>query len=101
MTLEPFTKGSILKSRRKSTRSTRGKGKTAARRRPTAAAPNTSAPDPLDEFILSAARSLDLTIEQAWMPAVRANLRVTLMLGAQVNAFALPDDAEPAPVFRA
>ena len=35
------------------------------------------------------------------MPAVRGHLQVTLRLGALVAAFALPDDAEPAPVFKA
>ena len=35
------------------------------------------------------------------MPAVRGHLQVTLRHGALVAAFALPDDAEPAPVFRA
>jgi hypothetical protein len=35
------------------------------------------------------------------MPAVREHLRVTLRLGALVAAFALSDDAEPAPVFKA
>ena len=35
------------------------------------------------------------------MPAVRGNLAVTLRLAALVAAFALPDDAEPAPVFKA
>ena len=35
------------------------------------------------------------------MPAVRANLRVTLAQAALVGEFALPDEAEPAPVFKA
>jgi hypothetical protein len=57
--------------------------------------------DPLDDFISAAARALDLAIDKAWMPAVRSHLQVTLRLGALVTAFALPDDAEPAPVFKA
>jgi len=57
--------------------------------------------DPLDEFILAGARSLNLKIEQAWLPEVRANLVVTLRLGELVASFPLPDDAEPAPVFKA
>ena len=57
--------------------------------------------DPLDDFIVAGARALELTIDKAWMPAVRANLAVTLRLAALVTAFALPDDAEPAPVFKA
>jgi hypothetical protein len=57
--------------------------------------------DSLDDFIAAGARSLDLKIDKAWMPAVRGHLQVTLRLGALVAAFALPDDAEPAPVFKA
>jgi 1-carboxybiuret hydrolase subunit AtzG-like protein len=60
-----------------------------------------STPDPLDDFIDVAARLLGLPLEPAWRPAVRANLEITLRLGAQVEAFDLPDEAEPAPVFAA
>ena len=57
--------------------------------------------DPLDDFIDAAARALDLPLEPAWRPAVKANLLVTLRQAALVSEFVLPDDAEPAPVFRA
>jgi len=57
--------------------------------------------DPLDDFIDAAARALDLPLEPAWRPAVKANLLVTLRQAALVSEFILPDDAEPAPVFRA
>ena len=57
--------------------------------------------DPLDDFIIASARALDLTIDKAWMTAVRGNLAVTLRLAALVSAFTLPDDAEPVPVFKA
>ncbi|MFZ0837599.1 MAG: DUF4089 domain-containing protein [Xanthobacteraceae bacterium] len=57
--------------------------------------------NPLDDFIDAAARALDLPIEDAWRPAIAANLRVTLEHAAAVEAFALPDDAEPGPVFKA
>ena len=59
------------------------------------------APDSLDDFITAGAGALDLAIDKAWMPAVHGHLEVTLRHGALVAAFALPDDAEPAPVFRA
>jgi len=59
------------------------------------------ATDPLDVFIDAAALALQLPIEPAWKPAVKANLAVTLKHAATVAEFALPDDAEPAPVFRA
>ena len=57
--------------------------------------------DPLDDFITAAAAILELPLDPAWQPAVRANLEVTLRLGRQVEQFGLPDDAEPAPIFRA
>ena len=57
--------------------------------------------DSLDDFITAAADALALPIEPAWRPAVRTHLEVTLRLGKLVEDFALPDDAEPAPVFRA
>jgi Protein of unknown function (DUF4089) len=55
----------------------------------------------LDEFITASARALDLEIDPAWYPAIRGNLEVTFRLAAVVAEFKLPDDAEPAPVFRA
>jgi len=57
--------------------------------------------DPLDSLIDAAAQALGLPLDEAWKPAVKANLKVTLEYGRLVEAFALPDDAEPAPVFRA
>jgi Protein of unknown function (DUF4089) len=58
-----------------------------------------SAPDALDEYIDATAQLLDLPLDPAWKPAVRANLEVTLRLGALVRDFDLTDEAEPAPVF--
>jgi hypothetical protein len=58
-------------------------------------------PDPLDAFILAGARTLGLKIAKGWMPAVRSNLAVTLRHAASVESLELPDDAEPAPVYRA
>jgi hypothetical protein len=58
-------------------------------------------PDPLDDFIAGSARALDLKIDKSWMPAVRESLQVTLAHGARVTGFALADDAEPAPIFKA
>ncbi len=57
--------------------------------------------DPLDDFIVAAAEALALPIEPAWQPAVRAHLEVTLRFARLVEEFDLPDDAEPAPAFRA
>jgi hypothetical protein len=55
----------------------------------------------LDDFIVAAAVALGLPLEEAWKPAVKANLDVTLRHAASVMEFKLPDDAEPAPVFKA
>jgi hypothetical protein len=82
------------KTVRKVSRKNRSKGRKAAK-------PAKPQYDPLDDFIAAGARALDLKIDKAWMPAVRRHLQVTLRHGALVAAFALPDDAEPAPVFKA
>jgi Protein of unknown function (DUF4089) len=55
----------------------------------------------LDDYITASARLLALPVEPAWYPMVRVNLEVTFRLAAVVTEFKLPDDAEPAPVFRA
>jgi hypothetical protein len=60
-----------------------------------------SSTDPLDDFIGAASRVLRLPIEPAWLPAVKANLDVTLKHAASVAEFELPDDAEPAPIYKA
>jgi hypothetical protein len=58
-------------------------------------------PDPLDDYIDAVAKALSLPIENAWRPAVRTNLEVSLRLARLVDEFALPDEAEPASVFTA
>ena len=57
--------------------------------------------DPLDHYIDAVASALALPVEDAWRPAVLANLDVSLKLARMVDAFALPDDTEPASVFTA
>jgi hypothetical protein len=55
----------------------------------------------LDAFIEAGARMMGLPLDPAWMPAIRANLKVTLAHGATAGSFPLPDEAEQAPVFKA
>ena len=55
----------------------------------------------LDDFITATAVALDLTLEDAWKPAVKAHLDVTLRHAAVVVEFKLPEEVEPAPVFKA
>jgi hypothetical protein len=59
------------------------------------------AADPLDDFIDAAAKALALPVEDAWKPAVKANLEMSLRLARLVDEFALPDEAEPASVYTA
>jgi hypothetical protein len=57
--------------------------------------------DPLDDFIAAAAAALQLPLEPEWQTAVKANLAVTLQHAKFVADFALPDEAEPAPIYTA
>ena len=57
--------------------------------------------DPLDEYIDAVSKALALPVEDAWRPAVRANLEVSMRLARLVDEFALSDDAELASVFAA
>ena len=57
--------------------------------------------DLLDEYVDAVAKVLGLPIDDAWKPAVRANLEQLLRLARLVDEFALPDGTEPASVFAA
>jgi len=58
-------------------------------------------PPNLDEFIAAASDALDLPLDPAWQASIKANLEVTLRHAAMVAEFPLPDEAEPAPIFKA
>ena len=59
------------------------------------------AADRLDDYIDAVATAMALPLEEAWRPAVKANLQVSLRLARLVDEFALPDETEPASVFAA
>ena len=59
------------------------------------------AADPLDDYIDAVGRALALPMEEAWRPAVKANLQVSFRLAKLVDEFPLPDETEPASVFSA
>jgi hypothetical protein len=59
------------------------------------------AADHLDVYIDAVSKALALPVEEAWRPAVRANLEVSLRLARLVDEFALPDETEPASVYTA
>jgi hypothetical protein len=56
---------------------------------------------PVDAFVAASAQALGLTLDPAWHKSIAFNLRLILRHAAVVDEFALPDDAEPAPVFHA
>jgi hypothetical protein len=58
-------------------------------------------PDHLADLIDASGKVFGLTIESAWRPAVHANLQVIFRQATLFMAFELPDDAEPAPIFKA
>lgn len=58
-------------------------------------------PPNLDEFIAAASAALDLPLDPAWQASIKANLEVTLRHATMVAEFPLPDEAEPAPIFKA
>ena len=57
--------------------------------------------DLADAVIDGAARALGLTIDPAWREGVAFHLLLVLSHATRVDAFELPDDTEPAPVFHA
>ena len=57
--------------------------------------------DPLDDLIEAAGPAFGLSIKPEWRSAVRANLHVIFGQAVLFAEFELPDDAEPAPVFKA
>jgi hypothetical protein len=59
------------------------------------------AEDSLNDYIDAVSKVLRLPVKEAWKPAVRANLEVSMKLARLVDEFALPDEAEPASVFEA
>ena len=57
--------------------------------------------DSLDDYIEAASKILRLPVKDAWKPAVRANLEVSMRLARLVDEFEFSDEAEPASVFTA
>lgn len=57
--------------------------------------------DSLDALIAASADTLGIALDPSWTPAVKSQLEIILRQAALVDAFALPDEAEPAPVFTA
>jgi hypothetical protein len=69
--------------------------------RPAHAAAKTRPGNSIDAFVAASAQALSLTLDPAWHASIAFNLRLILRHAALVDEFALPDGAEPAPVFHA
>jgi hypothetical protein len=54
-----------------------------------------------ENYVETSAKVLGLSLEPDWKPAITANLETIFKIAAAVDAFELPDDAEPAPIFEA
>jgi hypothetical protein len=63
-----------------------------------AAAPS---PDAFDTLVAAGSHALGITIDPVWHANVKFNLQLIFRHAALVDEFPLPDDAEPAPVYRA
>lgn len=55
----------------------------------------------LDAWLDANAALLGITVAAEWRETVLLHLRITRDMARQVMEFPLPDEAEPAPVFRA
>ena len=77
------------------------KMKTARRARPPARPLRSRKPDDIGMLAAACAKALALPIEPAWRAGITFNLQLLFKHAALIDGFALPDDSEPCPVFRA
>jgi hypothetical protein len=78
--------------------------KVAKKAKPAAPKKNVQVPqqhDPAGEMVAASAAALGLKLDPAWEANIKFNLQLLLRHAALVDEFPLPDDAEPAPIFRA
>lgn len=61
----------------------------------------TATPHGCAAYVAAAADLLDLPLDPAWVEGIVANLAVLRAAAETVGRFALPDEAEAAPVFEA
>jgi Protein of unknown function (DUF4089) len=77
------------------------KTKTARRARPPARPLRTRKPDHMSALAAAGVKALALPVEPAWHATIVFNLQLLFKHAALIDGFALPDDSEPGPVFRA
>lgn len=71
------------------------------RRQRKSSAPRSARSDPVAAMAAASAKALGISVDPAWQKDIAFNLRLIMQHAARVDEFALPDEAEPAPVFRA
>jgi len=57
--------------------------------------------DSFDDMIDSGAAALGIPLKPEWKAEIKIQLQVSLRHGSLVAEFPLPDESEPAPVFKA
>jgi hypothetical protein len=77
------------------------KVKSARRARPPARPLRSRKPDAVNALAAAGVKALAVPVEPAWHATIVFNLQLLLKHAALIDAFALPDESEPAPVFRA
>jgi hypothetical protein len=77
------------------------KVKSARRARPPATPVRSRKPDDVGTLAAAGIKALALPVEPAWHATIAFNLQLLFKHAALVDAFALPDESEPSPVFRA
>jgi len=77
------------------------KTKTARRARPPARPLRSRRPDHFGMLAAVGVKALALPIEPAWQAGITFNLQLLFKHAALIDGFALPDESEPGPVFRA
>ena len=82
----------------KPTRAKRGTKRNAPAK---AAAGVEAKPGAVDALVSAGTQALGIALDPEWHAGVKFNLQLILRHAALIDEFALPDDAEPTPVFRA
>ena len=77
------------------------KTKSARRARPPARPVRSRKADDMGALAAAGVKALALPIEPAWQAGITLNLQLLFKHAALIDGFALADDSEPGPVFRA
>jgi Protein of unknown function (DUF4089) len=94
-------KAKRAKARAKARLKTGGKARAKTNRAKLQASRTVLASDGSDALVTAGTKALGIPLDPAWLASVVFNLRLILSHAEKVEAFPLPDDAEPAPIFHA